>query len=104
MPPIVDHALSAHCRSTPWQLTPREKHVLAAVCQGLTNAAIAAELAISERTAQAYVARLLSKSGATNRTTLAVCALRHGVVALHPCRCGLARPAGDEPIRVRVPR
>ena len=42
-------------------LTEREREVLALMAQGLTNAAIAEALVVSERTVEAHVGRVLSK-------------------------------------------
>jgi DNA-binding CsgD family transcriptional regulator len=60
------------------RLTPREREVAALVAEGSTNALIAAQLRLSERTVEKHVSRVLSKLGLSSRT---------GVVAL------LAAPA-----------
>ena len=48
-------------------LTPREWEVLDLVRAGLTNAAIAERLGISERTAKFHVSEILGKLGLENR-------------------------------------
>jgi predicted ATPase/DNA-binding CsgD family transcriptional regulator len=48
-------------------LTAREREVAALVAAGLTNRRIAARLAVSERTVDAHVARVLAKLGAPSR-------------------------------------
>lgn len=53
-------------------LTPREYEVAVAVARGLTNRQIAAELHLSERTAQNHVQHILTKLGFANRSQIAV--------------------------------
>ena len=52
-------------------LTAREREVAALVAAGLTNRRIAARLAVSERTVDAHVARVLAKLGAASRAQIA---------------------------------
>jgi DNA-binding NarL/FixJ family response regulator len=61
-------------------LTPRERDILALMAEGRSNAGIAAELQISERTVEAACAQLFRKLGLepspdVNRRVLAVLAL-----------------------------
>jgi DNA-binding CsgD family transcriptional regulator len=51
-------------------VTRREADVLARVMDRLTNAEIATELCVSERTVESHVSSLLRKFGATNRRAL----------------------------------
>ncbi len=53
-------------------LTPREAEVIELVAQGLSNAAIADRLTLSERTVENHVSRALSKLNLTSRTALAL--------------------------------
>jgi DNA-binding CsgD family transcriptional regulator len=62
-------------------LTRRERQVLTLLTRGLTNAAVAEELAIAPGTAKIHVERILRKLGLTDRTQAAVYATRHGVGA-----------------------
>ena len=55
----------------PGPLSPRELEVAALVARGLTNKQIAAELFVSERTAQNHVQHILTKLGVANRTQIA---------------------------------
>jgi len=54
------------------QLTGREQQISALVARGWTNKAIAAELEISEQSVKNMLARAFSKTGASNRTELAL--------------------------------
>jgi len=53
------------------RLTRRESEVAALVAEGLTNKQIAAQLVISQRTAESHVENILSKFGFTNRAQIA---------------------------------
>ena len=63
-------------------LTPRELEVLTLVGQGRSNGEIAAQLAISPRTAKVHVQNILGKLGATNRTEAVSIAVRQGLISL----------------------
>jgi NarL family two-component system response regulator LiaR len=54
------------------------------VAQGWSNADIAAELVITERTVGAHVSNILSKLHLANRTQAALYALRAGISDLKP--------------------
>lgn len=60
-------------------LTPREHDVARLVASGRSNAAIARELILSERTVENHVSRILLKLGLASRTALAVWYERAGV-------------------------
>jgi len=62
------------------QLTSRELDVLRLVAAGKPNKQIAAELAISERTARTHVSRILRKLRLSSRTQAALWAVREGLV------------------------
>jgi len=53
------------------RLTRRESEVAALVAEGLTNKQIAAQLVISQRTAESHVENILSKFGFTSRAQIA---------------------------------
>lgn len=63
-------------------LTDREKAVLAAAAKGLTNRQIGHALGISERTAQAHLARVFEKLDVASRTEAVTLALRQGLIEL----------------------
>jgi DNA-binding CsgD family transcriptional regulator len=73
MAPLVDQleALLGSGEGDP-VLTPREADVTALVAQGMSNAAIARQLTLSERTVENHVSRILSKLDLTSRTALAL--------------------------------
>jgi DNA-binding NarL/FixJ family response regulator len=62
------------------ELTSRELDVLRLVAAGKPNKHIAAELAISERTARTHVSRILHKLHLSSRTQAALWAVREGLV------------------------
>jgi DNA-binding CsgD family transcriptional regulator len=59
-------------------LTEREREVLNLLAEGLSNAAIAGRLYISERTVEAHVSHILAKLSLETRTQVASWAAQHG--------------------------
>lgn len=62
-------------------LTPREQDVLAMLAQGLPNAAIAAELAVSVNTVRNHVANLSAKLGAHSKLEALSIAIQRGLLS-----------------------
>jgi DNA-binding NarL/FixJ family response regulator len=83
--PVVARSLMSALREARYEdpaseLTSREMDVLRLVASGEPNKQIAAELAISERTARTHVSRILRKLRVSSRTQAALWAVREGLV------------------------
>jgi len=66
----------------PYNLTKREKQVLAMICDGCKTVEIASQLNIGARTIEGYRSELLSKTGAKNTANLVRYAVEHNLIAL----------------------
>jgi two-component system, NarL family, response regulator LiaR len=67
-----------------YDLSAREREVLACIMGGLSNADIARELVISLSTAKFHVSRILAKLNVSNRAEAVSLALQEGLVAMPP--------------------
>jgi DNA-binding CsgD family transcriptional regulator len=67
---------------TGFDLTPRERDVIALLAEGLSNKAIGQRLGISPDTAKFHVGRLIDKLDATGRTDAVAHAARRGIIHL----------------------
>jgi len=72
---LVDHASDD-------ALTPREIDVLRLIAAGNANKKIADRLSISEASVKSYVANILSKLGANDRTHAVTIGLKRGIIEL----------------------
>lgn len=73
--PAADPRLAA-ARQALSRLTEREREVADAVAAGKSNAAIAAEMFMSEATVKTHVSRILTKTGSHNRVQIALTVYR----------------------------
>jgi non-specific serine/threonine protein kinase len=64
----------------PAGLTAREVEVLRLVATGLTNAQIAQELVLSEKTVATHLTHILNKTNSENRAAAVAFAIHHGLV------------------------
>lgn len=60
-------------------LTPREREILVAIGQGLTNTEIGERLTVAESTVKTYVGRILMKLGLRDRVHAVIFAYEHGL-------------------------
>lgn len=70
----ADASRTRAARTAAAHLTPRDRQVLDALAEGLTNADIAALLGLRESTVKAYVSRIFTELNVTNRVQAAMIA------------------------------
>jgi DNA-binding NarL/FixJ family response regulator len=58
-------------------LTPREREIVASLCEGNSNKMIARELGINEGTVRWHLVNIFAKLGISNRTTLMALTIVH---------------------------
>lgn len=63
-------------------ISEREKEILTAICNGLSNQEIADELYISKRTVDKHRANILEKTGCKNTAALVVYAIKMGFIKI----------------------
>ncbi|OIQ80437.1 transcriptional regulatory protein LiaR [mine drainage metagenome] len=79
-PTVANRLVSQVRDGRPDRVTPRELEVLAAVARGLSNAAIGAELFISEATVKTHLIRIFAKLDVDDRTRAVTAALERGIL------------------------
>ncbi|WP_448004911.1 response regulator [Agromyces bauzanensis] len=65
-------------------VTPREREILVAVAEGLTNRELARRFFVSESTVKTHVGHLLTKLDARDRVHLVILAYEHGLMSAGP--------------------
>jgi two-component system NarL family response regulator len=78
IPPEIAQRLADRLLSP--TLTAREHEVISLISRGMRNKEVAAELRISEETAQGHVKNILAKFGVHDRTEAVAVAIRRGIV------------------------
>jgi NarL family two-component system response regulator LiaR len=73
---LMEEVAAGGAPETPDNLTPREREVVRLIAGGLSNKRIAFELGISEKTVKTHVSSILGKLGLTDRTQVALHAVR----------------------------
>ncbi|WP_158219703.1 response regulator transcription factor [Ideonella sp. A 288] len=78
--PLRHRAARRGARPVGHDLTPRERHLLALMSEGLSNRDIAARLGLAVPTVKGHVQNILAKLCVDNRTSAVLVALRHQLV------------------------
>jgi two-component system, NarL family, response regulator LiaR len=73
---LMEEIAAAGTRDVRDPLTPRERQVVELIARGFSNKRIARELSIAEKTVKTHVSNVLVKLGLTDRTQIAVHAVR----------------------------
>ena len=80
-PRVAERLVARMRRPAPVVLTAREKDVLGAVADGLSNAEIGRRLVIAEATVKTHLLRVFAKLDVSDRTRAVVVALEQGLLA-----------------------
>ena len=73
---LMEEVAAAGGREARDSLTPRERQVVDLIARGLSNKRVALDLGISEKTVKTHVSSILGKLGLTDRTQVALHAVR----------------------------
>jgi two-component system nitrate/nitrite response regulator NarL len=65
-----------------FDLSPREREIVAALAEGMSNREMAERFGLSEVTVKHHLNSIFDKCGVSNRLELALFALRHGLARL----------------------
>ncbi|HEX7737073.1 MAG TPA: response regulator transcription factor [Ktedonobacteraceae bacterium] len=78
--PRTPAAAQSSRQSSPFELTEREREVLAGVARGERNKEIAARLGLTRRTIDTYLSNIFTKLGVDSRASAVAVALEHGLL------------------------
>jgi predicted ATPase/DNA-binding CsgD family transcriptional regulator len=84
IPAAIPQSTNHSTETSQANLSRREREVVVLLARGLTNRQIAADLVISERTAERHVENILAKLGLTSRLQIAVWIAGNGPIAARP--------------------
>jgi DNA-binding NarL/FixJ family response regulator len=81
-------------------LTPREREIVALVCEGRRNRQVGERLFISEKTVRHYLSSIFAKLGLSDRLELMVYSYQHGLAKVPPpAASGSERVAGNRSVK-----
>ena len=75
-----------------YDLTPRQREILALVAGGCTNKDAAQQLKLSVETLKHHITNIFDKVGVSSRLELAIFAVAHGLIEASPAGAPVTEP------------